>query len=246
VLIKFNYRDTAQIVEVKQGDNNDYFKWIKINYQGKQGWVREDFVRFSGGISAFGYADDLYPCPVPDAWWVRDYDLTGEYSGGLKHDGWDHAGNIGFSIKAGPRGGTVIKTQQCQKCGPEGASSVDKGFTMGDSRVWNDPAWNYGYGHYLIVRYDNNTLPTSTQNFLNSKGWAGYHAFVMYAHLSQIIAQTGQTLAPGQEIAKLGNSGNSTGAHLHLELRFGKDPNSQWPNIGQGKGLETPGRLFFR
>lgn len=243
VLTKMNYRDSAQILEVKQGDANDYFKWVKVAYQGKEGWIREDFLRFSGTISKFGYAEDLYPSPAPDSWWVRDFDVTGQVSG-LKHDGWDHAGSVGATIQAGPKGAFIVKTQECQKCGPEGASAVDKGFSMGDSRVWNDAGWNYGYGHYLIARYDNVNLPASTQQFLNSKGWGGYHAFVMYAHLSKIIAQTGQTVAGGQEIAKLGNSGNSTGTHLHLELRFGKDANAQWPTITTG--LVSPTYLFFR
>jgi len=247
VITKINYRDSAAILEVKQGDGGDYFKWIKVNYQGKQGWVREDNVRLSGAFGAFGYGEDLYPCSAPDSWWVRDYDETGQNVGSHGvHYGWDHGGTVGMSIKAGPKGGFVTKAAVCQKCGPEGASTLEKGLTLGDTRIFSDQSWNGGYGHYVIVRYDNALLPATTQNFLNSKGWAGYHAFVMYAHLFQIIAQQGQTVTGGQEIGKMGNSGNSEAAHLHLEVRFGKDPNAAWPTMAQGKGLVTPAQLFLR
>jgi murein DD-endopeptidase MepM/ murein hydrolase activator NlpD len=96
----------------------------------------------------------------------------------------------------------------------------------------------------VIVRYDNALLPASTHNYLGTKGWSGYHAFVMYAHLNRILCSEGQSLGPSQEVGKLGNSGNSSGAHLHLELRFGKDANATWPNIRNG--LVSPVHLFLR
>jgi murein DD-endopeptidase MepM/ murein hydrolase activator NlpD len=45
----------------------------------------------------------------------------------------------------------------------------------------------------------------------------------IYAHLSEKDAKVGQTIAKGQRIGKSGNSGNSTGAHLHFEVRQGKN-----------------------
>lgn len=41
----------------------------------------------------------------------------------------------------------------------------------------------------------------------------------LYAHLSQVSAPCGTPVKQGQRIAMSGNSGNSTGAHLHFELR---------------------------
>jgi hypothetical protein len=45
----------------------------------------------------------------------------------------------------------------------------------------------------------------------------------IYAHLSEKDAKVGQTVAKGQRIGKSGDSGNSTGAHLHFEVRKGKN-----------------------
>ncbi len=41
----------------------------------------------------------------------------------------------------------------------------------------------------------------------------------VYAHCSQLIATKGQKVSQGQVIAKVGSTGNSTGPHLHLEVR---------------------------
>ena len=41
-----------------------------------------------------------------------------------------------------------------------------------------------------------------------------------YAHMSELSVKTGQEIKAGQVIGKQGNSGISTGEHLHLELRL--------------------------
>ena len=56
-----------------------------------------------------------------------------------------------------------------------------------------------GYGNYMILTHDG--------------GFAS-----VYAHLSAFVAQEGDMVSRGQRIARVGQTGNATGPHLHFEL----------------------------
>ena len=60
--------------------------------------------------------------------------------------------------------------------------------------------WSGGDGKMIKIRHDN-----------------GYETW--YAHLSAINVSAGQTVRQGATIGKIGSTGNSTGPHLHFELR---------------------------
>lgn len=62
---------------------------------------------------------------------------------------------------------------------------------------WPD---NVGYGNRVIIDHGN-----------------GYTT--LYAHLSQVSVVSGQTVARGDRIGKMGSTGRSTGTHLHIEIR---------------------------
>ncbi len=48
----------------------------------------------------------------------------------------------------------------------------------------------------------------------------GYGYTTAYAHLSTILVEAGQVVEKGGLIAEMGSTGNSTGPHLHFEIRY--------------------------
>ena len=59
---------------------------------------------------------------------------------------------------------------------------------------------NGGFGKLIIIDHQN-----------------GYQTY--YAHCSSLYAQVGQQVSKGQNIAGVGSTGNSTGNHVHFEIR---------------------------
>ena len=81
-----------------------------------------------------------------------------------------------------------------------------------DSGVVVSTGYDGGYGNTIVINHKN-----------------GY--YTRYAHLSSINVSSGQVVEAGQTIGGAGNTGNSTGTHLHFEIRtnLGSQP-SYAPN----------------
>ena len=62
------------------------------------------------------------------------------------------------------------------------------------------------------------TTPASTTGSYQGRGIA-----TCYAHQSQILVRPGQQVRRGQLIGRVGTTGNSTGPHLHFEVRLDGD-----------------------
>lgn len=72
--------------------------------------------------------------------------------------------------------------------------------------------WYGGYGNYILI--DN-----------------GNHYSTGYGHLSAIYVSVGQVVKRGQAIAASGNTGWSTGPHLHFEVRYYGKPIDPAPRL---------------
>jgi murein DD-endopeptidase MepM/ murein hydrolase activator NlpD len=63
----------------------------------------------------------------------------------------------------------------------------------------------------------------------------GHGFFTRYAHLAEVSVTVGQEVERGTQLGLLGNTGRSTGPHLHYELRVGSEPRDPLKYIGVGK-----------
>jgi murein DD-endopeptidase MepM/ murein hydrolase activator NlpD len=75
--------------------------------------------------------------------------------------------------------------------------------------------WGKAYGTHLVQEVVQN----------DKKSW------VIYAHLSKALVKIGDKVTKGQHIGESGNTGNSSGPHLHFENRS----NVRW---SQGQDID--------
>lgn len=116
--------------------------------------------------------------------------------------------NNGSMVK--PIGAGSVKTQ-----GIHGHNGVDFGAPIGTSvyaamdgivtLTRSDGGWNGGYGNYIVIKHTNGVQ-------------------TLYAHLDSISVNKGESVERGQSIGKSGNTGRSTGPHLHFEVRGARNP----------------------
>ncbi len=65
--------------------------------------------------------------------------------------------------------------------------------------------WNGGYGSYVVISHPNGMQ-------------------TLYAHMNSVAASVGQSVSQGSVIGYMGNTGDSSGVHLHFEVRGGVNP----------------------
>lgn len=98
--------------------------------------------------------------------------------------------------------------------GIHGHNGVDYGMPVGSPLyaaasgvviISKSSGYNGGYGKYIVIQHPNGTQ-------------------TVYGHMSNPAVSVGQSVSQGQYIGASGNTGKSTGPHLHLEVRGAKNP----------------------
>ncbi|MBS4960592.1 MAG: peptidoglycan DD-metalloendopeptidase family protein [Clostridiales bacterium] len=73
--------------------------------------------------------------------------------------------------------------------------------------------WMNGYGNTIMINHGNGLV-------------------TLYGHNSSLVVSKGQKVSRGQQVAKCGSTGNSTGNHCHFEVRFNGKPVSPESYLG--------------
>jgi LysM repeat protein len=73
------------------------------------------------------------------------------------------------------------------------------------SLVRGGDGWNGGYGNYVVITHDGGVQ-------------------TLYAHMSSVDVLQGQKVNRGEKVGGMGSTGQSTGVHLHFEVRGTKNP----------------------
>lgn len=137
---------------------------------------------------------------------VIPYGVAPQVSSGSVSSGVSGPSIVGYFMKPVPG---AAKTQ-----GIHGYNGIDFGArtganvlasASGEVIISRVSGWNGGYGQYIVIKHANGTQ-------------------TLYAHLSQNYVFAGQQVSQGQVIGAVGNTGRSTGPHLHFEIRGARNP----------------------
>ena len=102
----------------------------------------------------------------------------------------------GFGYRRDPIYGTTKFHEGMDFSAPVGTPV----YATGDATV-QSASWESGYGNMIVLNH-------------------GFGYTTRYAHLSDMVVRTGQSVKRGDLIGHVGNTGKSTGSHLHYEVRF--------------------------
>jgi murein DD-endopeptidase MepM/ murein hydrolase activator NlpD len=228
----------VRILGVEPGQDGLKFRWMKVSANGVSGYIREDLLIYSDDCTAqglFGSGTDtgtstttppttnlnpqrLFLAPIR-----QRYVIFQEY-GVNRHKGVDLDVDVGTPIVASGVG-VVAFLNKCTKCTADKPNFMSQGLPLWDPVAINDPAWGYGFGNAVIVRYGWADLPSSMREVLTGQNLPGGNAYVIHGHLSRINVVPGAIVREGTVLGYSGNTGNSSGPHLHLEVRLSKSPN---------------------
>jgi murein DD-endopeptidase MepM/ murein hydrolase activator NlpD len=130
---------------------------------------------------------------------------------------------------------------------PEPTSQISQGF--GPSTYWFEPAYG-GYAHFhtgvdLVAPFGSQVFAADDGVVAlvgsSSSGYGNYVVIAhsggldtLYGHLATSLVKVGQQVTQGQPVGLEGSTGNSTGAHVHFELRINQKPVDPTPYLPPG------------
>lgn len=256
------------IFGTQDGQDGDGFRWVDLMGGGLAGFVREDLLNYAPECAKLDLPRANQPqpsAPMPtspvtppstppiapigtgDKYGspVQRYVVTQEFGTG-GHKGTDFGVRVGGAVFAGADAMAFVV--RCNRCRDDAPNFLSQGIRNEDAANFraniNDPNWGYGFGNTVILRYDWAVLPTPMRAMMSAKNLPNGAVYVLYAHLSRIDVANGQAVTRGTVIGAVGNTGNSTGPHLHLEMRLSADGRPTTIEQLFGKIVENPRSLF--
>jgi len=119
------------------------------------------------------------------------------YSGPIPEGAVKGTGSFGW-----PTSGTVTQGFKPRHKAIDIGAPTGTAVVAADSGYVVKVGWSeYGYGKYVVIDHGN-----------------GFQT--LYAHLSTILVEVGQSVSKGERIGSVGSTGRSTGPHLHFEIRY--------------------------
>lgn len=188
--------DRAKLVIQGYNFGGEYISWaLEHGDAGYSPGNAEEYAALCAAETGADEYGDVYYVPKVMQYWKPGMGGGGTGTGLFMWPVPEHStisGRFGDPRDGGPHRGLDISGDNCL-----GARIV----AADDGVVVISEYGHWSWGNYVVINHGN-----------------GYTT--LYAHCVSLSASVGQSVSAGETIAFVGNTGNSFGAHLHLEIEF--------------------------